>query len=163
MSLLFFLSILFLFSACYPAPEITTVILVRHADRPEGIDTLNAAGLQRAEVLAKTLEGVDIDEIFSCGDNRVNTTLAPTAQKLKLELKPYNHRELEAFSQLIKEEYVGTTILVGGHSNTVPDMIKFFGAIPPVDLIPADEFDHLYILTYTENTETNLIQLRYGE
>jgi len=74
--------ILFLVVSGVYAQQITTVILVRHAEKssdgskdPE----LTDAGNARAIALAKLLKEVKVDAIYSTGFKRTQNTVAPLA------------------------------------------------------------------------------------
>ena len=45
--------------------SITNIFVVRHADRPDGIDTLNQSGIFRAKQLADVLRSFELDAVFS--------------------------------------------------------------------------------------------------
>ena len=130
-----------------PAKDVTittaplTVFLVRHAEKEAGDDpVLTPEGTARAQALAKLLDQVALDAIFSTDYQRTQLTAAPTAQAKGLAVQSYDPRELDAFAEQIKADYAGKTILVVGHSNTTPTLTGLIDGTKAHD--PFDESDY---------------------
>lgn len=144
-------------------PEITTVILVRHAEKagPSGDVPLSDPGIARANELARVLEGVKIDAIYSTPYERTRKTAAPIAAKLgvKVEEIAAGKTYPEEMAALIREKHDGDTILVVGHSNTTPDVIRALGLT--VADMPDSTYDDLFIVTLVKGS-SKLTALRYG-
>jgi hypothetical protein len=52
-------------------------------------------------------------------------------------------------------------VLVVGHSNTIPEIVKRLGVVSPVT-VPDDEFDDLFVLTIsTGGSAPSLLRLHY--
>src|SRR6478609_9616711 len=114
--------ILFLVVSGVYAQQITTVILVRHAEKssdgskdPE----LTDAGNARAIALAKLLKEVKVDAIYSTGFKRTQNTVAPLAMAKKLTVSPYDAMKGEEIDAML-QKFPGGTIVISGHSNTTP-------------------------------------------
>ena len=129
-----------------PAPSAKgLIILVRHAERPPGSPSddpsLTDAGQARARRLAAALAKAEIDAIFTTRFRRTQETAKPVADLLRLTAIVESDPE-QLIAQL--RTHAGETVLVVGHSDTIPDVIAAFGG-PPVT-IGEDEFDDLFVL-----------------
>ena len=140
------------------------MILVRHGEKagPSGDVPLSEAGLARANELARVLEGVKIDAIYSTPFERTRKTAAPTAAKLgvKVEEIASGKTYVEDMVRIIREKHEGETLLVVGHSNTTPDVIRALGATVPG--MPDPQYDDLFVVTLVKGTAVKLLPLRYG-
>ncbi len=144
----------------------TRIFIVRHADR-ETFDDLNAAGINRASELKRMLLHTGIDSIFSTKFIRTKKTVAPLAEAIGVPIMQYdsNPQVLKRIFQFNK----GNTVLVSGHSNTVPQLIKLCGCKPPFDNIPDTQFDNLFLVIIQqivankkETTTCRLLPMKYG-
>lgn len=153
--------IVLLLSSC-STPNIVSgnVILVRHADRDDGMENLNKSGEQRAEDLADLLREANIKAVFSSDYARTRETAAPICKALKIQPTIYDSSDIPALISKIKKEYAGELVLVIGHSNTVPETVNAFEIEPPLTTINHHEYSNLYILKYGAKNEVLL--LKYG-
>jgi phosphohistidine phosphatase SixA len=144
------------------APATTTIVLVRHAERAaEGDDPdLTEAGRARAEALAKTLRSLPVRAVFTTQWRRTAATVAPLCRDKKLEPVPLPAAETRSLVTRVMKENLGQTVLVCGHSNTVPQIVKAFGVREPV-AIDDDEFDWLFVVTLGPDG-AQCLALRYG-
>jgi phosphohistidine phosphatase SixA len=158
---------------------VTTVYLVRHAEKdtsPPDNPPLTAAGKARAEELARVLGQTNIKTIISSQFARTQQTAAPLAQRLSVTvttlpigMDPMNPREIspasiQAIVDKIKAQN-GGEVLVVGHSNTVPEVIKKLdGDSAPI--IDEKEFDDLFIVTLFASAvgrgKARVAHLKYG-
>jgi 2,3-bisphosphoglycerate-dependent phosphoglycerate mutase len=116
----------------------TTLWLVRHAekstDNPANQDpALNAAGMQRAEALARLLDSKPIVTIYSTYYKRTLGTVAPLAAKLGLTPVIYNPDDIGGLAQKVVSDNKGKSALIVGHSNTIIPVIKALSASVPFD------------------------------
>lgn len=123
----------------------TTVLLVRHADRQASADSLTADGTARAQALARVLERSGISAVYTSEAIRTQQTAAPTASQLGITPVAIPAADVGGLVRTIRSNNSGQTLLVVGHSNTVPQIIAQFGG-PDVN-IGENEFDNLYVLT----------------
>jgi phosphohistidine phosphatase SixA len=139
----------------------TTVVLVRHGERVhhEGDSPLSPAGEARAESLARMLQGAGLDAIYVSQALRTQQTAAPTAQVTGLEPVVVPADEYAKLVRRLKWRHRSDVVLVVGHSNTVPLIAGGLGA--PIDVIEADEYSGLWIITYSRLRGTRLLALRY--
>jgi broad specificity phosphatase PhoE len=143
-----------------------SVFIVRHAERADtagggpatmGADPdLSAAGRARAESLAAALKDAGITAIFTTEYKRTQQTAAPLAKALEIEATIVPSKDAAGLAG--KVSAASGNVLVVGHSNTVPDLIKALGVGTPVTIDDA-EYDNLYIVT--RGQKPTLIRLHY--
>ncbi|HEX6639739.1 MAG TPA: phosphoglycerate mutase family protein [Thermoanaerobaculia bacterium] len=145
---------------------VTTVILVRHAEKlsQEDASPLTPAGSERAKELARVLTGVKLDAIYVTQFRRVQDTAAPVAAAAGITPLVRNTGPTYA-ADLAKEilaDHRGHTILVVGHSNTTVDVLKALGATGVAPIEDKTEFDNLFVLTDVDGAAPKVVALRYG-
>lgn len=121
-SILFVLTMLMAAQAAYSQNTLTTFILIRHAEKADDgtrDPDLNAQGLERAKLVASMLEGTQVDAIYSTPYKRTTHTVTPLAAAKKLEVKSYDPLKAEPIQAMLAA-HRGGTIVVCGHSNTIP-------------------------------------------
>jgi broad specificity phosphatase PhoE len=141
----------------------TTVFLVRHAERadggrgPAGSDPeLSTAGLARADALAAMLKDAGITAIFATEFKRTQQTAAPLAKALGVTVTIVAAKDVAGLV-----DRIGTSagnVLVVGHSNTVPDVIRALGVTTPVE-IADPEYDNLFVVSTA--AKPALLRLHY--
>lgn len=165
-----FMPILLAFSAClFAAPSdafgVTTVVVVRHAEKvieAENRDPLlTDAGNERAEALARLLRDVPIEAVYSSSYKRTRLTAAPAAKQAGIEVRIRDPRDSEGLRDEILEEHAGGAVLVVGHSNTVPSVLAALGIEDP-PAIADDAYDDCFLVLVPEEGEPALLHLHYG-
>lgn len=148
--------------AAHAAP-VTTVILVRHAEKTAAADdpALTPEGEARAKNLARMLAKSGVTNIYTTPYARTRNTAAPLAEALKVtpvETKagPTYAAEMAATLRALP---AGSTALVVGHSNSTPAVMKALGIADPPSIDDATEFDNIFIVTLAE--EPKLVVLKY--
>jgi broad specificity phosphatase PhoE len=149
-----------------PAAAQQTVFLVRHAERADtspGVSPtmaadpdLSEAGRARAESLASALKDARITAIYTTEFKRTQQTAAPLAKVLGLTVKVVTSKSAADLLKQLKAEK--GNVLVVGHSNTVPDVIKALGVATPVT-IGDDEFDNMFLVS--TGTQPSVLRLHY--
>ncbi len=142
---------------------LTTVILVRHAEREDGVDTLNALGMERASELSRMLKDTDIDVVYASSFYRAQQTAQPLADALDLELNIYDPRKLNELVYLINDKHEGETILVTGHSSATPRTVNELGVLPALPDLEHHIYDNIFIVTYSQHRTPKLVTLKYGK
>ena len=124
----------------------TTVYLIRHAEKADSSPNteLSAEGKKRANDWATYFKDTPIDLIYSTPYLRTQNTCSPTAISKQKEIISYNPRELDL--KKIIAENPGKTILITGHSNTIPKQINQLLSEDKYPEIPESEFGNLYII-----------------
>lgn len=145
---------------------ITTVILVRHAEKladtmPEDV-ALSETGVARATELARVLRGTPIDAIYTTQWLRTRQTAAPVAKALGLQPRVVASGQTYAaeLAKKIRAEHAGQTVLVVGHSNSTPNLLRELGIATPPS-IPESQYDDLFICTLAAGS-AKVVALRYG-
>jgi broad specificity phosphatase PhoE len=140
----------------------TTVLLVRHANRLEGQDSLTAPGLARAQELVHVAEKTNVSVIITSDANRAVQTAQPLATTVGITPITLPGNDIQAFANQVRA-HRGATILVVGHSNTVPQIIAALGG-PTLPNINGVEFDNLFVLTICRCgwRGRRLVHLQYG-
>jgi phosphohistidine phosphatase SixA len=149
-----------------PAAAQQTIFLVRHAERADtspGVSPtmaadpdLSEAGRARAESLASALKDARITAIYTTEFKRTQQTAAPLAKVLGLTVKVVTSKSAADLVKQLKAEK--GNVLVVGHSNTVPDVIKGLGVTTPVT-IGDDEFDNMFLVS--TGTPPAVVRLHY--
>lgn len=135
--------LLFALAACATtAPEAPAPswYVVRHLQKAEGQDPgLSAEGARNAERLASRFGDDRPAAIYVSTTRRARETAAPLAARLGLTLKEYDPRDTPGLVARVKAE-AGTVVVVG-HSNTVPEIVARLGGARPADLAETDYGD----------------------
>src|SRR5690606_14188174 len=105
--------------------ETTTIVLVRHAEKAAVADTekdppLSEAGVRRAQALAEVLRDVPVSAVFATPFRRTVDTLAPLCEAKRLAPVVLPPRDASGLVDAILSKHRGQTVVVCGHSNTIP-------------------------------------------
>ena len=148
------------------AQSTSWIFIVRHADR-QTEDDLNEAGIARAKELKRVLLDTGIDSIFSTNFIRTKKTVTPLAEALHLPVNTYDSNP--PLVKRLLQYNKGKTVLVAGHSNTVPSLITALGCKAGDALLPSGQFDDLFlvILEYMGKGKQathscRLLHMKYG-
>ncbi len=149
----------------YASMTTTTVILVRHAEKmtDQGKDPgLTDAGRERAAALAGMFAAADIDGLYASEYQRTQLTLQPLAEALDLAVTVVPASEPERLVKEVFEEHRSQTVIVAGHSNTLPALVQLFSGL---EVAPIDDDDYrgIYILSLPRFGEQKIVELRYPE
>ena len=153
-------------AAAAPKPDpgwTATIVLVRHAEKDTAKVrdvTLSAAGQQRAATLAGVLREAGVWRCFATPTQRATQTATPTAQAIGDSVRIVAGTPEQV--KRLQSEAWGHTVLVVGHSNTVPEMVALLTGTKP-RAIADDEFDLMYIVTLHKKGAANVVLLHYGE
>jgi phosphohistidine phosphatase SixA len=140
------------------------VFIVRHAERADAGTTpmagadpnLSDAGVARARSLAAMLKDAGITAIFITEYKRTQQTAAPLATALGLS--PVTIPSADTAGLVAKVKASPGNVIVIGHSNTVPAVIKGLGVDAPV-VVAESEFDNLFIVSRGE--KPSIVRLHY--
>jgi broad specificity phosphatase PhoE len=153
-----------------PGPDrsgTTTIVLVRHAEKgaePAADPPLTAGGAARAQVLVDAVRGMPVTAIVSTDFVRTRSTAAPLAARLGLTPEIVDAR-LRDHARLVAEgilaRHRGETVVVVGHSNTVPDIVAALGATRPPPICDT-EYDNLFVVRVPVTGSPTVERRRYG-
>jgi 2,3-bisphosphoglycerate-dependent phosphoglycerate mutase len=151
--------------AALPAVSPTIVFLVRHAEKATDTKSddppLTLAGASRAEALGRLLEKSGVSAIYATELKRTQLTVAPLAQKLGQKILVVSSKDPKLLARRLASSHAGATVLVAGHSNTIPEVLKELGVKDPPPI--ADEaYGDLFIVAIANNT-VSMTRMRYGE
>jgi predicted enzyme related to lactoylglutathione lyase/broad specificity phosphatase PhoE len=128
-------------------PVTTTVYLVRHAEKEinSGKDpALTNQGAFRAKFLAKMLDQIAIDAVYSTDTIRTRDTAAPTAKSKSKKVRIYDAREI-VYADFLENNH-GKTVLVVGHSNTIPAFVNGLLGKQKYAELDESEYDNLFVV-----------------
>jgi broad specificity phosphatase PhoE len=145
-----------------------TVVLVRHAEKMAtgGSDPdLTEDGVERANALAEALRDSDVDAIISTHFKRTLHTAEPLAARTGITptiMKPDGGLDVHVreVADAVRT-YAGGTVVVVGHSNTIPAIITALGG-PSMPDMGESEYASLFVLTLHPAGEVGLVRASYG-
>jgi broad specificity phosphatase PhoE len=142
-----------------------TVFVVRHAEaepaRPGQDPPLSAAGRVRAAALATALRDAGVTAIYTTHLERTRATGRPLADSLGIGVTSLPASDSAGLVARLEAAPPGATVLVVGHSNTVPEIVaRLSGWTPPP--IAHDDFGRLYVVTRAPGRAARVIALRLG-
>lgn len=165
--LLLSLPIFFLFSIApsnvLQAQELTTFILVRHAETDDDgtkDPALSIEGEERARRLIKHLSNTGITAIYSTPYKRTISTVTNIAAQKELDIQKYDPFDAETLANILKEQ-LGGTILIAGHSNTTPNLVNKLIGTEQFAQLDESEYEHIFIVTLTDIGKGKLVHLTY--
>lgn len=163
-----------------PAPALmqaapTTIVVVRHGEkaaasaadqRLEADPPLSAAGEARARALAELLADAQIGAVYATQYRRTQLTAEPTARRFGLAVQAYPAsravaEDAAALAAEIRERYRGQSVLVVGHSNTVPAIVEALSGAPVAEIDEA-VYDNAFVVVIPQAGAARLYRLRYG-
>ncbi|MDN5200547.1 phosphoglycerate mutase family protein [Fulvivirgaceae bacterium BMA10] len=144
----FFLIIFFYTENGYSQESnITTIYMIRHAEKAsDGTKDpdLTEIGRKRANLFNKMLSNVDISAIYSTPYKRTRQTVKPLADSKGLTIIEYDPRAPKL--EEILGNHKGGSIVIVGHSNTIPFMANHFVAQEQFKQLDDLEYDKLFIV-----------------
>ena len=155
-------------SAAAPA----TIIVVRHAEKVDDSrdPDLSESGLQRAQALAEVLEHAGLGAAYASQYKRTRLTAMPAARAagIPVRIEPIEGDVAEwahGFAATLARDHAGQTVLVVGHSNTVPPLVAALCRCEVAPLADSD-YDRIYILNMVgqgAQPRFDLVRARYGK
>lgn len=148
----------------------TTVVVVRHAEKSTDDPrnpSLSPEGRSRAIALSTLLRNAGVTDIYTTQYKRTRQTAEPLAQQFGIAIveRPINSANSATYAGDLTREILtrsaGKGVLVVGHSNTVPDIVKALSgsAVPEI----ADpEYDHIFVVVIPPSGSPRLMQLGFG-
>ena len=154
------LALAILFPLVRPILAAPTIFIVRHGEKAQSGDTkdpdLSDLGRARAEFLATMLKDVGITAIYATEFKRTQQTAAPLSRALNLKTTIVPAKETEA---LVAKFNQGTgNVLIIGHSNTIPEILKALG-VTATQLVDEADYDNLFVLV--SGSPAQLLHLHY--
>jgi 2,3-bisphosphoglycerate-dependent phosphoglycerate mutase len=139
--------------------------LVRHAEKADNSPNTNLSedGMKRAKALARLLSNVKVEVIYTTPFNRTQQTAQFVADHNKLPIQTYKmDQDFPTLTDTLAKKYPGKTILIVGHSNTLP--MNIARLTKKEVYIAESEFDNIYMIqVHNQATTSHLLQLKYGD
>jgi len=167
----FFLVVLCILAFRAPAlaqSRTTVVILVRHAEKgtaPASDPPLTEAGVARAKALAAALANAGVQAVITTELTRTRETARPLAEARGLQLETVHTAAVDAHAKAVADAvraHAGQTVLVVGHSNTIPAIIAALGG-PKLPDICDSQYSNLFVLVLGQaGKKADLIVSSYG-
>jgi len=147
------------------SPAVTTVILVRHAEKVDNSSDpeLSAAGVERANTLVEVVKQARVSSIITTQFRRTRATAAPAAAALGVVaqvIPASGAAHAREVADTVRAR-AGVSLIVG-HSNTVPAIIAALGATAPAPICDS-EYDDLFVVTLpADGRPAIVVRTRYG-
>ena len=139
-----------------------TFVLTRHAEKGAGEDPpLTDEGRRRAERLATRLADGDVRAVYATNTTRTQSTAGPTAERHGLPVTTYDADDPAAFARSLVEGHRSGTVLIVGHSNTIPDLVNALGGKTSYGAIDESDFGNLYTVTVGRRGKRKVSRDRY--
>lgn len=146
-------------------PEVTTLFLVRHAEKAnDGTydPPLTPEGTARAKELAYLLGHVALDAVYATPFQRTLLTVEPVAEAKGLNVEYYKPDD-DTFLPKVLEAHAGGTVLICGHSNTIPRLANQLVGSETFDQLEDATYDNLFIVTVLGGLgEARVLRIRFG-
>ncbi len=170
--------VVFLF-AVSPAPssaqqaetsQVTTVLLVRHADRDNSDDFLNCEGKARAKELVQVVEKANVEAIFMTDAQRSRETAEPLIENLQPQpleteykyLRVTSEQSAQDLKNKVMRNHAGQVVFAVAHSDTLNPIVQAFGGNPDNCQLRGNEYDNLCVISVYAPDQANVINLQYG-
>ena len=141
---------------------ITKIILVRHAEKADdGTNNppLSSEGILRAERLNALLADIKIDSLYATPYKRTEQTLGIVSKNRNIKISNYNPSDKLFSENLLKNK--GKTMLVAGHSNTIPALVNTLIKSNKYQQLAETEFGKIWILTFKNGELIDCSLLNY--
>jgi len=157
-------------AACGNAPPVkdadaaVTFVIVRHAEKSSDDardPSLSEIGKARAQGLARLLADTPLSAAYATGFRRTQQTAQPTADAHDVKIEIYDAKlPATALASQLRKAHAHGTVLVVGHSNTVPEIVTALSG-QHVDAMPDDQYDLVYRVGTGPDGKTTLTRDRY--
>ncbi len=140
------------------------VFIVRHAERADGNASmlmgksdppLSEMGRLRAARLAEMLRDAGIQSIYTTEFRRTQETAMPLATELKIKPMQIPMDHTKALIESLRTKEAGKIVLVVGHSNTIPSIVRDLGG--PKISIEDKDYDNLFLVVPASGTMTRIL------
>lgn len=142
----------------------TTVLIIRHAEKPASGPGLTPEGEARAQAYVGYFEHFSVDgesmvpnALFAAADSkssmRPRLTITPLSQALSLPIDdPFSDKQSKDIAEALRTQAHGDHVLIAWHHGEIPKLIHELGgdsaALIPGDKWPSDVFGWVVVLQY---------------
>jgi len=129
----------------------TTILIIRHAEKPELGSDLSPQGERRAEAYVQYFSDFKADGkplhlgyLIAAADSkqsqRPRLTLTPLSKALGLKINTkIEDKDYPAVAEELRTKAHGRTVLVCWHRGTIPELVEALGA-DPLELLPGGKW-----------------------
>jgi len=142
------------------------VILVRHAELSSAVVTdqkalgISEAGQARAQHLAQLFKDAGVAAIYVTDFERTIETAQPLAREIHKESTVVAKSDPRELLERIRKDHAGETVLMVGHTDTIPGLLKALGH--PADVkIDSKDFSNLFVVIPKGDGPPTVLRLRY--
>ena len=150
-----------------PPGAVTTVIVVRHAEKAGGPGDvpLSDTGRIRADELGRVLTGAKVTAIYATQFLRSRQTTTPIARALHLEpvIIATSATYARDLARHIRKENSGGTVLVISDADRIGEVLKQLGVQDPLPPMGKTQYDDLFVVTLGGGVPAKLLALRFGD
>ncbi|ALI05024.1 flagellar basal body-associated protein FliL [Pseudomonas sp. FW306-02-F02-AA] len=155
-----------------PGLKNVTVLIVRHAEKPDQGMGLSPRGEQRAEAYAHYFDPLQLgsknlvpQRLIATSDSkssaRPRLTLTPLSQRLHLPIEqPYADEEVDKLVKSLDKNNQASVVLIAWHHGHIDNLIEAFGgdgqALTGQKSWPEDVYDWLIVLRFDD--QGNLVE-----
>ena len=142
------------------------VILVRHAElaAAPGVEPrqvpLSEDGQQRAQRLAALLANAGVSAVYATDFERTQATGMPIARLAGRDVTIVSKGDAADFVARLRREHAGQVVVVVGHTDTLPGIIKAYGFEQDVR-IDSQDYGNVFVLAPRAGGPPALLRLRY--
>jgi broad specificity phosphatase PhoE len=157
-------AVLVVFSTLVSAQQ--AVILVRHAElqgaamAPAKDLQLSEAGEARARQLSNMLKDSGVEAIYVTDFARTSKTAELLARELKREPTVLPKGDPQELVARLRANHSGQTVLMVGHTDTLPGLLKALGHPADIRIEPQD-YGNMFVVIPKGDAAPILLRLRY--
>lgn len=120
---------------------------------------LSEQGHRRAKAFAHMFSLLTPEAIYSSNYHRTLSTAKPMAEQKGLSVQVYDPRGQPAFlDKIIKDHRAGTVVIVG-HSNTVPFAVNYLLGKKVVEEMSETEYNKVFVVNVQHDGTASLLPL----
>ncbi|MBI4585046.1 MAG: histidine phosphatase family protein [Planctomycetes bacterium] len=144
-----------------PAPPVSAVFIVRHAEKDAGADPgLTPEGQARAERLATVLAKIPIDLMVASNLKRTQETIQPLATAKSLSIEQISDTDTDAVVARLDQLSAGSIAVVAGHSYNIEPMLQKLG-IQDTTAVDLSVYDNLFLVLRPAGQVPQMLNLIY--
>jgi phosphohistidine phosphatase SixA len=137
------------------------LFVVRHAEKVDQSKDphLSEAGQARARALAALLAQSGAAAVYATEYQRTSETAKPLADRLGLPIQHVPATDTPRLVEQLKARHAQDIVVVVGHSNTVPEILKLYGV--SISPIADDDFGNVFVVVPRPGGPALVLRLRY--
>ena len=142
-----------------PALAHKAIFVVRHAEKVSATDPaslISVSGEDRALALARLLRNSGVTHVFVTDVKRTAQTAEPLLDSTGLKPVVVAAADAAGLLKQLKAVPKDAVVVVVGHSNTIPALLKALGVKPDV-VLKDDQYGRVFLIT----GDSSLVELAY--